>query len=83
MGLLKPFQVLLLDEITVDLDVLGRADLMGFLKDECRERGATIIYVRPPRVWGGERSGGGRASGLLRAGGAAPTSRVVPPWALR
>ena len=25
-------QVLLLDEITVDLDVLGRADLMHFLK---------------------------------------------------
>lgn len=46
MGLLKPFKVLLLDEITVDLDVLGRADLMTFLRDECRERGATIIYVR-------------------------------------
>lgn len=45
MGLLKPFKVLLLDEITVDLDVLGRADLMEFLKEECRERGATIIYV--------------------------------------
>ena len=39
-------QVLLLDEITVDLDVLGRADLMAFLKDECQQRGATIIYVR-------------------------------------
>lgn len=38
-------QVLLLDEITVDLDVLGRADLMDFLKQECRQRGATIIYV--------------------------------------
>ncbi len=38
-------QVLLLDEITVDLDVLGRADLMAFLKDECQQRGATIIYV--------------------------------------
>lgn len=38
-------QVLLLDEITVDLDVLGRADLMAFLQQECRERGATIIYV--------------------------------------
>ncbi|KAI3430388.1 hypothetical protein D9Q98_004983 [Chlorella vulgaris] len=45
MGLLKPFKVLLLDEITVDLDVLGRADLMTFLRDECRERGATIIYA--------------------------------------
>lgn len=38
-------QVLLLDEITVDLDVLARADLMAFLKSECEERGATIIYA--------------------------------------
>ncbi|KAL0454609.1 UNVERIFIED_CONTAM: ABC transporter I family member 20 [Sesamum latifolium] len=29
MGLLKPFKVLLLDEITVDLDVLARADLLS------------------------------------------------------
>ena len=46
LGLLKPFDVLLLDEITVDLDVLGRADLMQFLKGECEQRGATIVYVR-------------------------------------
>lgn len=45
MGLLQPFKVLLLDEITVDLDVLGRADLMNFLKEECKERNATIIYA--------------------------------------
>ncbi|GJP50795.1 hypothetical protein CLOM_g9958 [Closterium sp. NIES-68] len=45
MGLLKPFKVLLLDEITVDLDVLGRADLMAFLRDECEQRGATIVYA--------------------------------------
>lgn len=45
-------QVLLLDEITVDLDVLGRADLMDFLRQECRERGATIIYVRGARGQG-------------------------------
>lgn len=45
MGLLKPFDVLLLDEITVDLDVLGRSDLMKFLKEECRERNATILYA--------------------------------------
>ncbi|GAV69448.1 AAA_21 domain-containing protein, partial [Cephalotus follicularis] len=45
MGLLKPFKVLLLDEITVDLDVLARADLLKFLKKECRERGATIVYA--------------------------------------
>lgn len=45
MGLLRPYQVLLLDEITVDLDVLARADLMAFLRSECEERGATIIYA--------------------------------------
>lgn len=39
------FQVLLLDEITVDLDVLARADLLSFLKKECEERGSTIIYA--------------------------------------
>ncbi len=35
----------MLDEITVDLDVLGRADLMRFLAEECETRGATIIYA--------------------------------------
>ncbi|KAF8401262.1 hypothetical protein HHK36_012195 [Tetracentron sinense] len=38
-------KVLLLDEITVDLDVLARADLLKFLRKECEERGATIIYA--------------------------------------
>lgn len=45
MGLLKPYQVLLLDEITVDMDVVGRLDLLEFFKQECAERGATIIYA--------------------------------------
>ncbi|KAL0927372.1 hypothetical protein M5K25_001536 [Dendrobium thyrsiflorum] len=45
MGLLKPFKVLLLDEITVDLDVLVRANLLIYLKKECEIRGATIIYA--------------------------------------
>lgn len=38
-------QVLLLDEITVDMDVVGRLDLLKFFKEECEERGATIIYA--------------------------------------
>lgn len=38
-------QVLLLDEITVDMDVVGRLDLLAFFKQECQERGATIVYV--------------------------------------
>ena len=45
MGLLRPYHVLLLDEITVDMDVVGRLDLLEFFKDECRDRGATIIYA--------------------------------------
>lgn len=45
MGLLKPYKVLLLDEITVDMDVVGRLDLLDFFKRECEERGATIVYA--------------------------------------
>lgn len=44
-GLLRPFQVLLLDEVTVDLDVLGRRNLVQFLKEECEgPRKATVVY---------------------------------------
>lgn len=45
MGLLQPYQVLLLDEITVDLDIVGRLDLLSFFIRECEERGATIVYA--------------------------------------
>ena len=45
MGLLKPYVVLLLDEITVDLDIVGRLDLLNFFKQECEERGATVVYA--------------------------------------
>ncbi|KAL3679260.1 hypothetical protein R1sor_022216 [Riccia sorocarpa] len=45
MGLLQPFEVLLLDEITVDLDVVARLDLLEFFKEECAQRGATIVYA--------------------------------------
>lgn len=47
MGLLKPFKVLLCDEITVDLDILGRLDLLAFLAQECEERGATVVGANP------------------------------------
>ncbi len=40
-------QVLLLDEITVDLDVLGRSDLLSYLVEETEQRKSTIIYVMP------------------------------------
>jgi len=45
MALVKPFEVLLLDEVTVDLDVVARADLLDFLKMETETRGATILYA--------------------------------------
>lgn len=38
-------QVLLLDEVTVDMDIVGRLDLLQFFKEECTERGATIVYA--------------------------------------
>lgn len=45
MGLLKPWSILLLDEVTVDLDVLVRARLLKFLKDETESRKCQIIYA--------------------------------------
>ncbi|CED82461.1 atp-dependent transporter [Phaffia rhodozyma] len=44
MGLMEPWDILLLDEVTVDLDVLVRGDLMDFLIQESKERKATIVY---------------------------------------
>lgn len=43
MGLMTSWDVLLLDEVTVDLDVLVRADLLEFLIEESETRGATIV----------------------------------------
>ncbi|GLJ30909.1 hypothetical protein SUGI_0615260 [Cryptomeria japonica] len=45
MGILHPFKVLLLDEVTVDLDVVARLDLLDFLREECEQRGASIVYA--------------------------------------
>ncbi|KAG8370818.1 hypothetical protein BUALT_Bualt13G0023000 [Buddleja alternifolia] len=45
MGLLHPYKVLLLDEVTVDLDVVARMDLLEYFKEECEQRGATIVYA--------------------------------------
>lgn len=44
-GLMAPWDVLLLDEITTDLDVLVRDDLLKFLKNDSEERRATILYA--------------------------------------
>ncbi|CAL1700153.1 unnamed protein product [Somion occarium] len=45
MGLMGQWDVLLLDEVTVDLDVLVRDDLLTFLKSDSETRGATILYA--------------------------------------
>ncbi|KIY71437.1 P-loop containing nucleoside triphosphate hydrolase protein, partial [Cylindrobasidium torrendii FP15055 ss-10] len=44
-GLMVPWTVLLLDEVTVDLDVLVRDELLKFLRRDSEARGATIIYA--------------------------------------
>ena len=44
LGLLRPRDVLLLDEITTDLDLVARQDLLEFLREES-ERGTTILYA--------------------------------------
>ena len=45
MGLLRPWTVLLLDEITVDLDLLSRSNFLAFLKRETLSRACTIVYA--------------------------------------
>jgi CCR4-NOT complex subunit CAF16 len=45
MGLLRPWSILLLDEVTVDLDVLARARFLGFLKEETEQRACTVVYA--------------------------------------
>lgn len=46
MGLMAPWDILLLDEVTVDLDVLVRGDLIDFLIEESKTRKATIVYCQ-------------------------------------
>jgi CCR4-NOT complex subunit CAF16 len=45
LGLLRPRDVLLLDEITTDLDLIARQDLLAFLREETEQRGTTILYA--------------------------------------
>lgn len=45
MGLLRPWRILLLDEITVDLDLLSRANFLGWLREETEKRQCTIVYA--------------------------------------
>ena len=45
LGLVRPFDILLLDEVTTCLDVVVRQDLMIWLQKETETRGATIVYA--------------------------------------
>jgi CCR4-NOT complex subunit CAF16 len=45
MGLIRPWTILLLDEITVDLDLLSRSNFLAFLKKETDTRPCTIVYA--------------------------------------
>lgn len=45
LGLIRPFKILLLDEVTVSLDVVVRQDLLRWLRHESETRGATILYA--------------------------------------
>ena len=48
LGLLRPREVLLLDEITTDLDLIARQDLLAFLREESERGGpepTTILYA--------------------------------------
>jgi CCR4-NOT complex subunit CAF16 len=41
----RRLSLILLDEVTADLDVLSRAELLRFLREESEERGVTIVYA--------------------------------------
>jgi CCR4-NOT complex subunit CAF16 len=45
LGLIRPFKILLLDEVTVSLDVVVRQDLLRWLKRESETRGALVAFV--------------------------------------
>ncbi|KAL1901563.1 CCR4-NOT regulatory complex component [Ceratocystis pirilliformis] len=45
MGLVRPWNILLLDEITVDLDILSRANFLTWLAEETQSRQCTIVYA--------------------------------------
>jgi len=41
----RTLKVVLLDEVTADLDVLSRAELLRFLREESEVRGVTVVYA--------------------------------------
>ena len=45
LGLMRVRELLLLDEVTTDLDLLARQDLLDFLREESEARGVTVLYA--------------------------------------
>ncbi len=45
LGLLRPSELLLLYEITTDLDILARQDLLEFLRQESEQHNTSILYA--------------------------------------
>ncbi|HZJ72767.1 MAG TPA: AAA family ATPase, partial [Planctomycetota bacterium] len=45
LGLMRVRELLLLDEVTTDLDLLARQDLLDFLREESDGRGVTVLYA--------------------------------------
>mmetsp|Transcript_9689 Transcript_9689/g.13454 ORF Transcript_9689/g.13454 Transcript_9689/m.13454 type:complete len:314 (+) Transcript_9689:63-1004(+) len=45
LGLVRPFDILLLDEVTTCLDVIVRQDLLFWLQKETETRRATVVYA--------------------------------------
>ena len=45
LGLVKPFKLLLLDEITSELDIIVRRNFLAYLKKETIENNATVVYA--------------------------------------
>jgi len=43
--LLKPFQLVIIDEFAADLDIFSRARFFNYLTKECAERGASVVYA--------------------------------------
>ena len=43
--LLRPVQLLLLDEITTDLDLITRQDFLAYIKSESETNGLTVVYA--------------------------------------
>ena len=43
--LLKPFQLVIMDEFVADLDIFSRKRFMEYLTKECMERGASVVFA--------------------------------------